>query len=135
MDEMTEFLYKYVMNNNPYIQETDVMYVEALNNHDLMLTYKDGTKEVFDTFHNSSHKVVYSNTLTEDQLRIAFRRGLQKMMNRKWVTQDELATRIESTQQMVSRYLTGQSIPNALTLKKIAMALGCATDDLYDMYV
>ena len=56
-------------------------------------------------------------------------------MNRKWVTQEELARRINSSQQMVSRYLTGQSIPSALTLKKIADALDCNVNDFYDYFL
>ena len=56
-------------------------------------------------------------------------------MNRKWVTQEELARRINSTQPMVSRYLTGQSIPSALTLKKIADALDCNVNDFYDYFL
>lgn len=132
MDEVTSFLYKYVLNNNPYIDEEDISEVEALNNHDLMITFIDGTKEIFDTFNNTNRRVINSNRKpTEKQLRTNFKRGLQIQMNRKWVNQEELAKRLHTTQPMISRYLTGQSIPNAITLKRIADALDCSVDDLY----
>lgn len=134
MNDVTEFLYKYVMNNNPFIHEEDIVSYEALNNKELIITFKNGTKEIFDTFANSSHIVSHIDHNDDESMRKAFRRKLQSIMNQKWVTQDELARRINSSQPMVSRYLTGQSIPSAITMKKIADALGVAVDELYDDY-
>lgn len=131
--EVTNYLYKYVLNNNPYIHEEDIDSFEALNNHDLLITFKNGNKEIFDTFANTSRRVRHIDGPRSDkQLRLDFKRKLQLMMNRKWVNQEELAKRIKSTQPMISRYLTGESIPGAITLKKIADALGCSTDDFYE---
>lgn len=132
--EVTEFLYKYVINNNPFLREDSIESYEALNKKDLLINYKNGNKEIFDTYSNISHRVNRINQYDDTQMRLSFRRKLQSIMNRKWVTQDELATRINSTQQMISRYLTGQSIPSALTIKKIADALECSVDDFYDDY-
>jgi transcriptional regulator with XRE-family HTH domain len=73
--------------------------------------------------------------MDDSQMRLNFRRRLQTIMNRKWVTQEELAQRINSSQQMISRYLTGQSIPSALTIKKIADALDCNVNDFYDYFL
>lgn len=136
-NDITEYLYKYVMNNNPFINEEDILSYEALNKHDLLITFKNGNKEIYDTFSNTSRRVNrIDQTQTDDsQMRLNFRRRLQTIMNRKWVTQEELARRINSTQPMVSRYLTGQSIPSALTLKKIADALNCSVNDFYDYFL
>jgi len=134
-NDITEYLYKYVINNNPFINEEDILSYEALNEYDLLITFRNGNKEIYDTFSNTSRRVNYiDQTLTDDnsQMRLNFRRRLQIVMNRKWVTQEELARRINSSQQMISRYLTGQSIPSAITLKKIAEALDCHTDDFYE---
>lgn len=133
MDEVTDSLYKYVMNNNPDIQPEDIDEVRALNSHDLLIKFVNGKEEVFDTFANTSRRINHIEELTsEKQLRLDFRRRLQTIMDRRWVNQDELANRIGSSQQMISRYLTGQSIPNAITLKKIADALECTTDEFYE---
>lgn len=133
MEEVTSFLYKYVMNNNPDIQEEDVSSYVALNSHDLLMEFNDGTKIVFDTFANTSRRITnIDGPVSEKQLRLDFRRRLQILMNRKWVDQTELAKRINSTQPMISRYINGQSIPSAITLKKIADALGVSTDEFYE---
>ena len=136
-NDITEYLYKYVMNNNPFINEEDILSYEALNKHDLLITFRNGNKEIYDTFSNTSRRVNrIDQTQTDDsQMRLNFRRRLQTIMNRKWVTQEELARRINSSQQMISRYLTGQSIPSALTLKKIADALDCSVNDFYDYFL
>lgn len=135
--DVTDFLYKYVINNNPFINEEDILSYEALNEHDLLITYRNGKKEIYDTYNNTSHRINQpnSNNMDDSQMQLNFRRRLQTIMNRKWVTQDELAQRINSSQQMISRYLTGQSIPSALTLKKIADALDCNVNDFYDYFL
>ena len=135
--DVTDFLYKYIINNNPFINEEDILSYEALNEHDLLITYKNGKKEIYDTYNNTSRRVNQpdSNNIDDSQMRLNFRRRLQTIMNRKWVTQDELAQRINSSQQMISRYLTGQSIPSALTIKKIADALDCNVNDFYDYFL
>lgn len=135
--DVTDFLYKYVINNNPFINEEDILSYEALNEHDLLITYRNGKKEIYDTYNNTSRRINQpnSNNIDDSQMRLNFRRRLQTIMNRKWVTQDELAQRINSSQQMISRYLTGQSIPSALTIKKIADALDCNVNDFYDYFL
>ena len=107
-NDITEYLYKYVINNNPFINEEDILSYEALNKHDLLITFKNGKQEMYDTFSNTSRRVnhIDQTKIDDSQMRLNFRRRLQTIMNRKWVTQEELARRINSTQPMVSRYLT-----------------------------
>lgn len=135
--DVTDFLYKYVINNNPFINEEDILSYEALNEHDLLITYRNEKKEIYDTYNNTSRRINQPNlnNMDDSQMRLNFRRRLQTIMNRKWVTQEELAQRINSSQQMISRYLTGQSIPSALTIKKIADALDCNVNDFYDYFL
>lgn len=132
--EMSEFLFKYVLNNNPYMSKENVESYKALNEHDLLVTYKNGTMEIFDTFLNTSRQVNKIKDNNDEQLKLSFKRKLQTLMNRRWITQEELAKRINTSQQMISRYLTGQSIPSAITLKKIADALDCNINEFYDDY-
>lgn len=133
--DITEFLYKYIITNNPFINENDILSYEALNEHDLLITYKNGVKEIYDTYNNTSRRVNRIDQTNDSEMRLNFRRRLQSIMNRKWVTQEELARRIDTSQQMISRYLTGQSIPSALTIKKIADALDCNVNDFYDYFL
>ena len=46
--DVTDFLYKYIINNNPFINEEDILSYEALNEHDLLITYKNGKKEILE---------------------------------------------------------------------------------------
>lgn len=133
--DITNFLYRYVISNNPFIREEEILSYEALNEHDLLITYKNGVKEIYDTYNNTSRRVNRIDQTNDSEMRLNFRRRLQSIMNRKWVTQEELARRINTSQQMISRYLTGQSIPSALTIKKIADALDCNVNDFYDYFL
>ena len=47
-NDMTDFLYKYVLNNNPLIDENNIQSYKALNNHDLLITYNNGVEEIYD---------------------------------------------------------------------------------------
>lgn len=133
MDEVTYFLYKYVLNNNPYINEEDINNFVALNSHDLQITFKNGITEIYDTFANTCKRVLNleDSNKTDKILKNNFKRTLQIKMSAKWIDQDELARRIGTSQQMVSKYLTGKSVPGYLMLHKIANALDCNIDDFY----
>ena len=62
-----EYLYKYVINNNPFIDEKDILSYEALNKHDLLITFKNGKQEIYDTFSNTSRRVIrIDQTQTDD---------------------------------------------------------------------
>ncbi len=136
MDETTDFLYKYVMNNYPLIQEENIDGIKALNNYDLEITFKDGRIEVYDTYNGTVRRIQnnqpYSKELKEKELRRNFKRRLVILMTRSGVGQNELADRVETTQQMISRYITGESIPNAISLKLIADALDVTVNDFYE---
>jgi DNA-binding helix-turn-helix protein len=133
MDEVTDFLYKYVLNNNPYIHEEDINNFVALNSHDLQITFKNGITEIYDTFTNTCKRVLNleDSNKTDKILKNNFKRTLQIKMSAKWIDQDELARRIGTSQQMVSKYLTGKSVPGYLMLHKIANALDCNINDFY----
>lgn len=131
-DDVSDFLFRYVLNNNPLLNEDDVEYYNAVTKNDLLIKFKNGNKIIYDTLNNKSHYVRYSDDgYSNDEIRDQFKRRLQYLMNIRWVTQDELAKRIGTSQQMISRYLTGRSIPSAVTLKRMALVLGCSVDDFY----
>lgn len=57
---------------------------------------------------------------------------IKRMMARKELSQADLArlTRIDSSR--INRYVNGCCFPNARTLAKIAVALGCTAEELQD---
>ena len=52
------------------------------------------------------------------------------LRQRRGLTQQRLADKLGVTAQAVSKYETGQSLPDVQTLKSIAAVLGCTTDYL-----
>jgi len=129
---MDENLWQYVMSFNPFLTEDDVEDIIELNEWDLLIVLKDGRKILYDRF-TKYHRVLSYNAeeLSDEQEIREFKTNLRNMMNRKFISQDELASRIGSSQQMVSRYISGDAMPNSLTLRKIARVLGCSMDDLF----
>ena len=130
--ETTDFLLKYVLNKYPGIDERDIDKAVAMNDYDLLIRFKDGEEVIYDTYSNISHGVSnLKTTPTDEILRNELKDRLYILMCRKGIDESELARRINSTQPMISRYMTGRSIPNAITLKKIAMVLDCSVDDFW----
>lgn len=62
-----------------------------------------------------------------------FSKRLKEQLNKKGMTQKELAEKIGTTEASVSRYVSGQRIPKASVVFKIATAIGVSTDYLLGM--
>jgi DNA-binding XRE family transcriptional regulator len=132
---MNDDLYLKVLKNNPDINKDDVKTYLAINDYDLLITYKNNQRELFDTYDNTRRYVPYiSEALTTEQMRKEFTIQLSKLMRRKNITQEELAYKIGTSQSMVSKYLKGEALPGFIILKKIADALHSHVDDLYSVY-
>ena len=125
-------LYKYVLEHNPDVKPENVKNFIAINANDLIITYKDGKREMFDTFENYRQYIIYeTNAMTEKEHVKHFPDQLRKMMRRKFVDQIWLSNETDISQPMISKYLSGKAIPGYARLKKIAIALQCTVDDLY----
>lgn len=129
---MDDFLYRHVMMNYPYLREEDIEEAIEINEYDLLIKFKNGKKIIFDTFANKEYYITYeSENLTDEEMNYEFRRNLRNMMNRKRISQEELAERVGVSQGMISNYVRGSSIPDSIMLKKIARVLNCSTEDFY----
>lgn len=128
----TDGLYKYVLERYLDVKPENVRTVVAISNNELVLTYKNGKREIFDFFEGDRQDVPFeTDAMTEEQHRKQFPKQLRKWMRRRFVDQVWLAKEIDVTQGMVSKYLTGKAIPGYAKLKRIAIALRCTVDDLY----
>lgn len=67
--------------------------------------------------------------MSETELLKIFSKNLRKIMKEEKMTQKKLANEIGVDQSIISRYITGQSIPSFFTIIKIAEALFCSIDD------
>lgn len=128
----TEELYHYVLEHYPDVKPEKVKTFYAINYYDILITYKNGERELFDTFDGYRRYIKYeTDALTEKEHRKEFPILLTKMLRRKNITQEQLAKKIDISQSMISHYMTGRALPGYTILKKIANALDCSVDDLY----
>ena len=57
--------------------------------------------------------------------------NISEFLNKKGMTQRELADAIGTTEVSISRYVTGERIPKATTCIHMAKVLGCSAEELY----
>ena len=128
------YLWQYVMQINPFATKDDVSEIKELNEWDLLITFSNGTKVLYDRCTGYYKNISYGdiNELTEEQEKVELAYMLRSLMKRNFVTQEELAAKANITQAMVSRYVRGEAMPNAITLNKIAKVIGCSMDDFFN---
>lgn len=59
--------------------------------------------------------------------------NINDFLNKKGITQRELAKKIGTTEVSISRYINCERIPKAITCIQIAKALDCKVEDLYEI--
>lgn len=125
--------WQYVMAISPFIQEDEVESIEELDQWDLLITFHDGRRVMFDRYTGYHRYVFYDNVnqLTEEQEKREFAYRLRSLMGRKGIGQEELAAMIGTSQTMISHYVSGKFMPNAIVLRKIAKALNYSMDDFF----
>lgn len=126
----------YILHVRPSATKNDIKGLRWLNQWDLLIEFMDGEKCLYDTFTKYFRFITYNRyTITEDQFRNEFKTKLNSMMQRTNFSQEMLAESIGSSQQMISRYCTGDAMPSQFTIHKIALALKCKdTDLIYQEY-
>ena len=130
---MDNMLWQYVLKVDPLAKEKDIAEIKELNDWDLLIVFKNGRKVIHDRFTDYHRNIFYRDVseLTDEQEKREFARRLRMMMKRKYITQEQLAELVGTTQSMISKYINGQTLPNVLTVRKIAKVLDCFIDELF----
>ena len=130
---MNSYLWQYVKMVDPFATENEVAEIKELNEWDLLIEFYSGKKVILDRYTGYHKDIFYQdvNELTEEQEKKEFAYRLRSLMNRKWVTQEQLANQINTSQVMISRYVRGETIPSVIVLRKMAKALECSMDDFF----
>lgn len=130
---MNKYLWQYVKMVDPFVTENEIAELKELNEWDLLIVFHSGKKVILDRYTGYHKDIFYNdiNELTEEQEKKEFAYRLRSLMNRKWVTQEQLADQVNTSQVMISRYVRGETIPSAIILRKIAKALECSMDDFF----
>jgi transcriptional regulator with XRE-family HTH domain len=76
--------------------------------------------------------VVANDDITDDGFRSIFATNLSEIMRIKGFGQAELAERTGLSSAMISKYLNQKATPSMTNLLKIARALNCHPDELYE---
>ena len=130
---MDNILWQYVLKVDPFAKKEDVVSIEELNDWDLLIIFRNGTKTIYDRFTNYHRNIFYEsiNELTDEQEKKEFAYRLRIMMKRKYITQEQLAELIGTSQVTISRWINGECLPSVIMVRKIAKVLDCSMDELF----
>ncbi len=130
---MNRYLWQYVMSVDPHTREEDILEIKELNDWDLLIVFRNGRKVIYDRCTGYFSNVFYQdrNQITDEQEKKEFAYRLRSIMKRRCITQDQLADILNSTQTLISRYVTGETIPGSIMLNRIAKVLNCSMDDFF----
>lgn len=129
---MERFILDHIKHIDPFIQEEDIHEVSMINEYDMFVKFKDGRKYIYDTFRGSFSGFYPENyELTDEEWNRSFKTRLRRIMDRNYITQEELAGRLDVSRRTINRYVNGETIPSALMLKKISLALDCPLDEFF----
>lgn len=124
---------EYILRVDPRTKKEDITEIREINDWDLLLSFKDGTKVIYDRFTGYHRNVFYDSVheLTDEQEKQEFARRLRTMMKRKYISQEQLAELVGISRIMINKYMNGKALPSILIVRKIAKVLDCSMDDLF----
>lgn len=130
---MLEEYLEYVLRVDPLVKEEDIEEIKEINDWDLLISFKNGRKVIYDRFTNYHRNVFYDNVheLTDEQEKQEFAHRLRTMMKRKYISQEQLAELVGISRAMINRYMNGKALPSVLIVRKIVKVLDCSIDDLF----
>lgn len=130
MEDMLEDLER----RYPFLLREAVDYYE-IDNAELFLELRDGSKYIFDFIGKSFRKVrpVIYNTDYDDKVnfRKEFAIRLRSKIAQAGFTQQTLSEKTGISQPNISRYVSGTALPDAHNLIKIAQALNYDINEFY----
>ena len=87
----------------------------------------------YDPMDNSIRQIYVDDVDTDETIiRKAFGSNIQKMLPFSGMNQQELADKVGISRVMMSNYVRGKSVPSVIIARKIARALGCTVNELFD---
>lgn len=122
------FSYTSGINEDRIVNETELEYMETIYELD------DGRKILYDEI--SDHLYFIENTdlnyVTDEMWKNEFTRRLNKMILRKGILRKEFADLLGISECTMSRYITGNRIPNGYLLQRMSEILDCNLSYLTD---
>ena len=129
--EIDDNLYKKALYYT-HTKEEDLLEMRRLNFYDVMVKQKNGDVFIYDNFSNSYRYVYYeSDDLTDEQYIHEFTRTLRERIDRCGWNQDEIADAVGISVRTLNRYVNGHSMPDYITLHRLAKFFNCSVEDFY----
>lgn len=114
----------------------DVEITELINIGDLdtLVILTDGRKIIYDELYDRLIHIPISdgNDISEERWRKEFSRKIKKKMAIRAVTQKDLSKLLDMSQQSISNYINGRTIPNIFVIRRLANYFKCSVSDLTD---
>lgn len=117
---------------NPHIKKEDIMDYKELNDYEILIKLRPkGEQIIFNTMNNTIRGCTYRGRLSEDENKKEFKLRLRSWLLFSGLNQKDLADITGISERTLTRYVNGKSLPDYISLKKIADAMNCKVDDLY----
>ncbi len=115
----------------------DIVDCRPKHMHAIRVTLRDGTQVDYNMQTKSFRRIdqFTSNTpdeITDAECKAIFANNLAEFMRMRGMGQTALAERTGLSSAMISKYLTQKSVPSLTNVKRIARALNCHPDELYE---
>lgn len=129
--ELDSVIWGCILRMRPDARKKNILKVLWIDEWDLFVMFDDGVKFIYDIATGYFRCYTYTmDTITEEQWKFEFRDKLKTRLEHIFMSQDELAYKIGTSQQMVSRYIKGNAMPGLFMFHKIVDAIGCEDRDL-----
>lgn len=120
----SEFNIKYFLNQHPAIDENEIESYMYISPYDIFIKFKNGHKCIYEELENYLRPVNFKNNfLTEEEFKKEFAYRLRTYMDRHYITQEEMAQKIGTSQTMLYRYCNGLVLPSIYKIQLIANIL------------
>lgn len=128
---MSERLLASLEARRPSLRNAIVEY-KKLNDFELLIKLNDGVILLYDDYRGTFRYIPneYEYGMTEDECRHEFGIRLRGLLERKGMTQRELAYRLNMGDSQLSQYISGKKTPSFYTVYKIVRELECSMDEL-----
>ena len=101
---------------------------------EMIIDLNDGRRVLYNDFDQSVRTLPTNNRMmTENEFDNEFAHRLRYIMLIRRITQKDISEETGIAQPVISRYVSGKTMPSMYNLHKLAQALDCSVDDL--MYV
>ena len=115
-------------------RESDIVSRTKISDSEYIFEFKDGDRYLFDFVGDVVRRIGYPELdyVTDELWKKEFARRLKKMAVRKGYCMRDVAEKLGVSENTMSHYMTGKTIPGAYTVKRLSEILDCSVQYLVD---